>query len=127
MNPVSREFVPYDEAQIDAEFDALRISSPSDAAKLEFCIERCETVSPKENPSPAMIESFDEGFQELRHIRGSDKGRLLFYAPTLPRGTEEQVMLTVFRKQTQKTPKGTIEQAKRRMAADIERRKKENP
>ena len=75
---IGREFVPYDKEQIDAEFSALRTSSASDAAKLEFCIARYEELSPKENPSPAMIESFEEGFLELRHIKGDYKGRLLF-------------------------------------------------
>jgi phage-related protein len=118
-----REFVPFDVKVIDDEFDALRRSSSTDAAKLEFCINHFEEVSPKENPSPAMIESFGEGFKELRHEKGAYKGRLLFYEPNLPKGTEDLVMLVLFRKQTQKTPGAEIRKALRRMAQDIARRR----
>jgi phage-related protein len=72
-----------------------------------------------------MIESFDEGFKELRHEKGAYKERLLFYEPTVSQGTNKLVMLVVFRKQTQKTPKAEINKAKKRMAADIKHRKEE--
>ena len=86
---------------------------------------RYEQVNHKENPSPAFIESFDAGFLELRHIKGNYKGRLLFYVPKAPKGTEELVMLVVFRKQTQKTPRAMIELAEKRMKVDMARRNDE--
>jgi phage-related protein len=123
---VAREFVPYDEEQIDAEYAKLEASSERDAAKLDFVMERIEDTAPNENPSPAVVWTFEEGFKELRHMKGDYKGRLLFYEPTLPKGTEELVMLVIFRKQTQKTPKGEIAKAVKRMAADIEKRKQDD-
>jgi phage-related protein len=124
---VAREFVPFDGDAIDAEVEALKATSAIDWAKLAACIERYEEVSPRENPKPAMIESFEEGFLELRHFKGEYKGRLLFYVAKKPKGTEDLVMLVVFRKQTQKTPKATVALAVKRMKADMERRKqKEN-
>ena len=116
---MAREFVPFDEEVIDRELDALEKASSSDLAKLDFCMRRFEQVSPKENPSPALIESFDEGFLELRHIKGDYKGRMLFYMPKVPKGTEELVILVVFRKQTQKTPQDMVRLAERRMKADL--------
>ena len=120
-----REFVPHDEPVIEAEADALKKAAKTDWSKLAYCIERYEEAGPKENPSPAMIEAFGEGFLELRHIKGDYKGRLLFYVPKSPKGTEDLVMLVVFRKQTQKTPQAMIDLAVRRMKADMERRKEE--
>jgi phage-related protein len=117
-----REFVSFDDDAIEEELDALDKASSSDLAKLDFCMRRYEQVSPKENPSPALVESFDEGFLELRHIRGDYKGRLLFYVPKVPKGTEELVMLVVFRKQTQKTPQPVINLAEKRMKADVVKR-----
>ena len=118
-----REFVPFDEAVIEKELDALEKASSSDLAKLDFCMRRYEMVSTKENPSPASIETFDEGFLEIRHIKGNYKGRLLFYISKLPKGTEELVMLVVFRKETQKTPQAMIDLAEKRMKADVAKRK----
>ena len=122
---MAREFVPFDEEVIEKELDALERASISDLAKLDFCIRRYEQVSAKENPSPALIETFDEGFLELRHIKGNYKGRLLFYMPKLPKGTEKLVMLVVFRKETQKTPPAMIDLAEKRMRADLAKRKLE--
>ena len=122
---MAREFVPFDVETIDAELDALHKASKSDSSKLDFCIRRYQEASPKENPSPALIESFDEGFLELRHVKGDYKGRLLYYVPKLPKGTEELVMLVVFRKQTQKTPQATVDLAVKRMQADVAKRKEE--
>ena len=62
---------------------------------------------------------------ELRHIKGDYKGRLLFYIPKFPKGTEEMVMLVVFRKQTQKTPQSIVKLAEKRMKADLTKRKQE--
>jgi phage-related protein len=119
---MAREFVPFDENEIEKELDALKKSSISDLAKLDFCMSRYELVGANENPSPALIKPFDEGFLELRHFKGNFKGRLLFY---LPKGSEEMVMLVVFRKETQKTPMAKIDLAVKRMNVDIEKRKKE--
>ena len=122
---MAREFVSFEEDAIEEELDALERASSSDLAKLDFCMRRYEQVSPKENPSPALVESFDEGFLELRHIKGDYKGRLLFYVPKVPKGTEELVMLVVFRKQTQKTPRAMIDLAEKRMKADMAKRNEE--
>jgi len=123
---VAREFVPFDEEEIDFEFEALRKSSSFDAAKLDFCIGRLEDVEPNENPSPAVVWTFAEGFKELRHKSGSYKGRLLYYEPSEPHlAKQELVILRVFRKSTQKTPKAEINKAIRRMNSDIQRRKNE--
>jgi phage-related protein len=122
---MTREFVPFDENVIDQEFEALRKSSSLDLAKLLFCIQRFEQVSPKDDPSPAFIQSFDAGFLELRHKKGEYKGRLLFYAPKAASGTEELVILVVFRKETQKTPNAMIKLAIKRMKQDLERRQTE--
>lgn len=81
---MARELVPFDEEEIDFEFEALRKSSSIDAAKLDFCIGRLEDVEPNENPSPAVVWTFAEGFKELRHKSGSYKGRLLYYEPSEP-------------------------------------------
>lgn len=120
-----REFVPFDEDEIEKELDALEKASISDLAKLDYCMRRYEQVNPKDDPSPAFIQSFDEGFLELRHKKGEYKGRLLYYVPRVPKGTEELVMLVVFRKETQKTPTAMISLAEKRMKADIARRKNE--
>lgn len=120
---MAREFVPFNEAVIDDEREALRKSSSVDLAKLDACMVRIEDTSPHENPSPAMIESFAEGFKELRHVKGDYKGRLLFYEPSIPKGTEDLVMLVVFRKQTQKTPRTVVRTAVERMNGDMRKRK----
>jgi phage-related protein len=122
---MAREFVRFDQEVILAEIAALRKADKKDLAKLVYCIERYQDVSPKENPAPAMVESFDEGFLELRHENGAYKGRLLYYVPKVPTATEELVMLVVFRKQTWKTPKAMVNLAVKRMKADMERRKEE--
>jgi phage-related protein len=119
------KFVPFDEDEIEKELDALEKASSSDLAKLDFCIRRYEQVGAKENPSPALIESFNGGFLELRHMKGNYKGRLLFYMPKVPTGTEELVMLVVFRKETQRTPQAMIDLAKKRMKSDEDKRNKE--
>ena len=124
---MGREFVPFDEAVIEKEFEALERASVVDLAKLDFCMKRYEEVSPKENPSPAFIQTFADGFLELRHIKGDYKGRLLFYPATSPKETEDLVMLVVFRKQTQKTPAAVIELAVKRMRIDQEKRRKGEP
>ena len=115
--------MPFDVEEIDVEFDALERSSPIDAAKLQFCMARLEDVNPNDNPSPAIVWTFDEGFKELRHKSGSYKGRLLFYEPKIPAGEADVfVMLRVFRKSTQKTPKSEIKKAIQRMNADRKKR-----
>ena len=122
---MAREFVPFDEDVIEKELDDLEKASSSDLAKLDYCMRRYEKVSPKEDPSPAFVQSFEEGFLELRHKKGDYKGRLLYYMPKVPKGTEELVMLVVFRKEAQKTPQAAINLAEKRMNADIARRNME--
>jgi phage-related protein len=123
---VPREYVPFDDEQIAQEFAQLDSSSPSDAAKLDFCMLRIEETLPHANPSPALVWTFKDGFKELRHIKGQYKGRLFFYEPNVPEGTQDLVMLVVFRKQSQKTPKTEIAKAMSRMIADLEARQKES-
>lgn len=114
--------MPFDEEEIDTEFETLRRSSSVDAAKLEFCVGRVEDVASNVNPSPALIWTFDDGLKELRHENGRYKGRLLFYEPPTEGEVQELVILAVFRKQTQKTPKSEINKALNRMQADLKRR-----
>jgi hypothetical protein len=86
ISSMAREFGPFDETAIEDELDALEKASISDLAKLDFCMRRYEEVDPKENPSPALIRSFEKGFLELRHMKGDYKGRLLFYARKFSHG-----------------------------------------
>ena len=124
MLPVPGEFVPFDQDQIDAEFEALERASASDAAKLEFCMELIEDTPAHENPKPALVRTFDEGFKELRHEKGIYKGRLLYYDPPMTAGeAQELVVLVVFRKQTQKTPNAIVNKAVSRMRLDLAKRK----
>lgn len=113
-----REFIPFDEAVIDAELDELRRTSAQDAAKLEYCVERYEE-SGNANPHPALIKSFDEGFKELRHVKDHYAGRLFYYERTESRIGEEPiqilVILRVFRKGGQDTPARELRTAEARM------------
>jgi len=121
-----KKLVPFNKEIIDAEFASLRKSSAADVAKLLFCMQRFQTALQGENPSPALIKKFDDGLLELRHEKGQYKGRLLFYKASEPVGTEENVILVVFRKETQKTPTGVVEIALKRMRDDQLRRTQES-
>lgn len=121
-----RAFVPFDRRTIDRELDDLLRASAKDAAKLDFCVLRYQNVGFGENPSPAAIKQFKEGFLKLRHASGEYKGRLLFYVPNQPRGTSDLVILTVFRKETQKTPKEIVARAVQRMSKDRDQRSKKD-
>lgn len=120
-----REFVPFDEETIEQEFEALEVSSPDDLAKLEWIMDHFENVPKKDNPSPAMIKKLDDDLYEIRHENGRYKGRLLFYYASEPNSTEDLVILSVFRKETQKTPPGEISKALKRMKQDQERREED--
>lgn len=123
---MGREFVPFDFDEIGKEFNLLDASSLRDAAKLDFCMKRIEQTSPKENPSPALVWTFADGLKELRHENANYKGRLLFYIPELPSGSQELVILHVFRKESQKTPRTAIKKALDRMKLDIAKRRELN-
>ena len=116
---MAREFVSFDEAVIDAEYADLAKSSSMDEAALLRCIERYETCG-RDDPSPALIKSFQEGFKEIRHIKGKYKGRMLFYERPRVQGEKEiLVELRVFRKETQETPLRERRIAEARMKAHI--------
>jgi hypothetical protein len=104
---MAREFVLFDENVIEKELGKLKESSKFDLAKLEFCTRYYQQLDPKKVPSPA-INSSDKGNLELRHKKGFYKARLLYCESKVPKGTEELVMLLVFRKDSQNTPKAMI-------------------
>lgn len=117
MRPVARQFVPFDEATIDAEFDELARSSVQDETALLRCMERYETCG-RDGPSPALIKPFSEGFKELRHLKQNYAGRLLFYDRPRERGTDDVlIQLRVFRKEGQDTPMRERRTAEARMKA----------
>ena len=105
-----RDFVPFDEEIIQKEFDAL---PATDAAKLGMLMDHYETVG-LGNPAPVQIDDYGDGLFRLRHIKSAYQGRLIYFTVDRSAGYERLVILTVYKKQSQKTPANLIETAKRR-------------
>lgn len=115
-----REFIPFDEEVILTELKAL---PTSDRAKLEALIEHYETVG-RGNPSPAQIDDYGDGIYRLRHVKAAYQGRLIFFAVDRKQGYERLIILTVYKKEGQRTPATVIETARRRKAKWQEEREK---
>ena len=105
-----REFIPFDEEIVQKELDAL---PASDAAKLGMLMDHYETVG-LGNPSPVQIDDYGDGLYRLRHIKPAYQGRLIYFSVDREAGFERLVILTVYKKQSQKVPTSVIETAKRR-------------
>ncbi|CAN5638846.1 hypothetical protein BH11ARM2_BH11ARM2_25050 [soil metagenome] len=120
-----KKFVPFDKEVVLKELQNLARSGAKDAAKLDYCTERIEENGLERDNSPALVQYFDDGLIELRHNSGVYKGRMFFYMAEHPAGTEDLVVLRVFRKETPKTPQREISTAESRMKADRNRRKQE--
>ena len=107
---VKREFIPFDEEIIRRELYAL---PDGDRAKLEALIEHYEAVG-FGNPAPAQVDDYGAGLYRLRHIKPAYQGRLIFFVVDRTKGFERFVIVTVYKKQSKRTPLGVIETAKRR-------------
>lgn len=107
---VRRDFVPFDEETILRE---LRTLPNGDRAKLEALIEHYETVG-LGNPAPAQVDDYGDGLYRLRHVKPAYQGRLIFFAVDRMKGFERLIILTVYKKESQKMPTGIIETARRR-------------
>ena len=105
-----REFVPFSEEVILREFRAL---PENDRAKLYALIEHYETVG-LGNPSPVQIDDYGDGIFRLRHIKPAYQGRLIFFTVDKVKNFERIVILLVYKKETQKTPKSILETARNR-------------
>lgn len=105
-----REFVPFDEAVVKKEFDAL---AASDADKLAALIEHYQLCG-LGNPSPAKVDDYGDGLYRLRHVKPAYQGRLLFFAVDRSMGFERLVILAIYKKERGKAPKHIIEAAKQR-------------
>jgi phage-related protein len=117
---VRREFIPFDEETILGE---LRTLTVGDRAKLQSLIEHYEMVG-FGNPSPAQVDDYGDGLFRLRHIKPAYQGRLIYFAIDRTKGFERLVILTVYKKQSQKTPSNVIETAMRRKKQWEERKGK---
>lgn len=105
-----REFIPYDEQIILRELRAL---PDRDRAKLVALLEHYETVG-LSNPMPAQVDDYGDGLYRLRHAKPAYQGRLIFFATERIKDFERLVILVVYKKEGQKTPKHVLETAKSR-------------
>src|SRR5947209_1503191 len=95
-----RKFIPFEPATITEEFR--RLDSPH-RAKLMYAMERFQESFIK--VAPAAIKSgYPQGILEIRHQEGVYKGRALFFERT----SEQLIVLIVYRKESNKTPKRFI-------------------
>ena len=67
--------MPFDEAVIQKEFDAL---PTNDAGKLIDLMRRYEAVG-LGNPAPARVDDYGDGLYRLRHIKPAYQGRMIFF------------------------------------------------
>jgi phage-related protein len=103
---VVRKFHPVDLEIIKGEIRAL--NSPH-RAKLMYAMERYQASTTAVDP--AVIKSqYPEGILEIRHSNGAYKGRGLFF----PESSTKLVLLTVYRKDSARTPAGIVDLAIRR-------------
>ena len=107
---MGRRWVYFNQKTIEAEFRAL---PERDEAKLLALMEHYREVSG--NPSPAQIDSYGNGIYRLRHIKPSYSGRALFFIVDTKQGTENLVVLAVYKKEGNKAPQTIIETARERM------------
>lgn len=105
-----REFVPFDADIITKEFDDL---PAKDADKFAALLVHYQTTG-LGNPAPAQVDDYGNGLYRLRHIKSAYQGRLIFFAVDRVEGFERLVILTVYKKQSQKVPDSVLETAKRR-------------
>ena len=70
------------------------------------------TLPPVERTSGSSL--YEDGLYRLRHIKPAYQGRLIFFAVDRAAGFERLVILTVYKKQSQKAPASVLETAKRR-------------
>jgi phage-related protein len=70
------------------------------------------------------VDDYGDGLYRLRHVKLAYQGRLIFFAVDRAAGFERLVVLTVYKKQTQKVPARVLETAKRRKKQWEEARKK---
>ena len=94
-----------------------------DRAKLQALMEHYETVG-FENPAPVQVDDYGDGLYRLRHVKPAYRGRVIFFAVDRVKDFERLVVLTVYKKQSQKTPASVVETAKRRKKLWEEERKK---
>ena len=107
-----REWVFWNQDTIDGEFDDL---PARDASKLAGLMHLYRDAG-FGNPYPAQVDDYGDGIYRLRHVKSAYSGRLLFFAVFRGHGVERLVVLTVYKKESQVTPKRVLERAKSRMA-----------
>lgn len=107
-----REFEPFDEKTIRAEFDSL---PRKDRAKLAALIEFYEDADIG-NPYPAQVDAYEGGVFRLRHVKASYQGRALFYVNESREGAQRLILLTIYKKESASALAAVLDRARRRMA-----------
>ncbi len=70
-----------------------------------------------ENPHPALVKSLGGGLYEVRHVASEFGGRGIFCYEDRPDLGRKEVLLLVFRKESQKPPQRILIIARSRMEA----------
>ena len=115
---VVREFNFFDGATISAELAKLPVR---DRARLIAVMEHYEQVG-HTDPGPAVIDGYGGGIMRIRHARQACQGRALFYVAASEPNRQDLIVLTVYKKESRRTPVAVLSRARMRMELHKDRK-----